>query len=317
SQALIVPFDPSAPSQAVAGVLPLQLWSLTPSGDKAPKAGTTATFYNTPAGKTTTISSVGDGFAAKASEVKRELVRKSVGAAVKELKAFEGVKEVVVDASLDPHAAAVAAHLALYKFTLKTSGGASPFDPRNTEPAKDKIAFAPVEASAEWDRGVVYAQSQNLARTLAEYPANMITPTAFTERVRKEFEGIANVEIIVRDEAWAAEKGMNVFLSVTHGTSEPAKFLEIIYKGAADKTAAPLAFVGKGITFDSGGISLKPGAGMKLMRGDMGGAAAVVSAGLAIAKLQLPCDVATINLVVTTPLTENMPGPSATKPGDM
>ncbi|KAF5341259.1 hypothetical protein D9611_005985 [Ephemerocybe angulata] len=314
SQALIVPFDPSAPSQAVAGVLPLQLWSLTPSGDKAPKAGTTATFYNTPAGKTTTISSVGDGFSSKASEVKRELVRKSVGAAVKELKAFDGVKDVVVDASLDPHAAAVAAHLALYKFTLKTNVP-SPFDPRNAEPAKDKVAFAPVEASAEWDRGVVYAQSQNLARTLAEYPANMITPTAFTERVRREFEGIANVEIVVRDEAWAAEKGMlaqNVFLSVTHGTSEPAKFLEIIYKGAADKTAAPLAFVGKGITFDSGGISLKPGAGMKLMRGDMGGAAAVVSAGLAIAKLQLP-----INLVVTTPLTENMPGPSATKPGDI
>ncbi|KAF6747036.1 cytosol aminopeptidase family, catalytic domain-containing protein [Ephemerocybe angulata] len=296
SQALIVPFDPSAPSQAVAGVLPLQLWSLTPSGDKAPKAGTTATFYNTPAGKTTTISSVGDGFAAKASEVKRELVRKSVGAAVKELKAFDGVKEVVVDAELDPHAAA----------GRRRSTRATP------SPRKDKIAFAPVEASAEWDRGVVYAQSQNLARTLAEYPANMITPTAFTERVRREFEGIANVEIVVRDEAWAAEKGMNVFLSVTHGTSEPAKFLEIIYKGAADKTAAPLAFVGKGITFDSGGISLKPGAGMKLMRGDMGGAAAVVSAALAIAKLQLP-----INLVVTTPLTENMPGPSATKPGDM
>ncbi|KAF6741388.1 hypothetical protein DFP72DRAFT_1084096 [Ephemerocybe angulata] len=284
SQALIVPFDPSAPSQAVAGVLPLQLWSLTPSGDKAPKAGATATFYNTPASKTTTISSVGDGFAAKAGEVKRELVRKSVGAAVKELKAFDGVKEVVVDASLDPHAAAVAAHLALYKFTLKTNVP-SPFDPRNAEPAGDKIAF-----------------SQNLARTLAEYPANMITPTAFTERVRREFEGIANVEIVVRDEAWGAEKGMNVFLSVTHGTSEPAKFLEIIYKGAADKTAAPLAFVGKGITFDSGGISLKPGAGMKLMRGDMGGAAAVVSAALAIAKLQLPC---------------NMPGSSATKPGDM
>lgn len=60
------------------------------------------------------------------------------------------------------------------------------------------------------------------------------------------------------------------------------------YRGAADKTATPLVFVGKGITFDSGGISLKPGAGMKLMRGDMGGAATVVSAALAVAKLQLP-----------------------------
>jgi len=120
------------------------------------------------------------------------------------------------------------------------------------------------------------------------------------------------VEIIVRDEAWAAEKNMNTFLSVTHGTSEPAKLLEIHYKGAPSKDAQPLAFVGKGITFDSGGISLKPGEGMKLMRGDMGGAATVVSSALAIAQLQLP-----INLVVITPLTENMPGPSATKPGDI
>jgi len=104
---------------------------------------------------------------------------------------------------------------------------------------------------------------------------------------------------------------MRTFLSVTHGTAEPAKFLEIHYKGAAGD-AQPLAFVGKGITFDSGGISLKPGAGMKLMRGDMGGAATVVASALAIAQLQLP-----INLIVATPLTENLPGPSATKPGDI
>ena len=84
------------------------------------------------------------------------------------------------------------------------------------------------------------------------------------------------------------------------------------YRGATDKNATPLVFVGKGITFDSGGISLKPSAGMKLMRGDMGGAATVCSSAWAIAKLKLP-----INLTVVTPLTENLPGPSATKPGDI
>ncbi|KAF5348443.1 hypothetical protein D9757_012785 [Collybiopsis confluens] len=111
---------------------------------------------------------------------------------------------------------------------------------------------------------------------------------------------------------WAASRGLNTFLSVTHGTDEPAKFLEIHYKGAPQKDAQPVAFVGKGITFDSGGISLKPGENMKLMRGDMGGAGAVVSATLAIAKLKLP-----VNIVTVAPLTENMPGPSATKPGDI
>ncbi|KAF8956466.1 leucine aminopeptidase [Flammula alnicola] len=311
SSAYILPYDHQTSGKLVDGIDAATLWSTTPQGDKPPKAGTTRTFYNTPPSKVTTVSSLGDAFAKKKSEEKREIVRKSVGSAVKELKSFEGLSEVAVDASADPHAAAVAAHLALYKFTLKTSPP-SPFNPNLTEPIPAKFSFKPVEASKEWDRGVVYAEAQNLARTLMELPANMMTPTAFTERVKKEFEGIPNVQVIVRDEAWAAEKNMNVFLSVTHGTSEPAKFLEIHYHGAADKNAPPLAFVGKGITFDSGGISLKPGAGMKLMRGDMGGAATVVSSALAIAKLQIP-----INLVVSTPLTENMPGPSATKPGDI
>ncbi|KAG8959678.1 hypothetical protein FRC05_007595, partial [Tulasnella sp. 425] len=98
----------------------------------------------------------------------------------------------------------------------------------------------------------------------------------------------------------------------TKGTSEPAKFLEIHYKGAADKSATPLALVGKGITFDSSGISLKPAADMKRMRADMGGAATVCATAAAIAKLKIP-----INLVVVTPLCENLPGPSASKPGDI
>ncbi|PPQ69986.1 hypothetical protein CVT26_013274 [Gymnopilus dilepis] len=311
AKAYIFPFDHQTSAQVVEGVDPAKLWSLTPQGEKPPKAGTTRTFYDTPASALTTVSSLGDGFASKSTNEKRELIRKAVGSAVKDLRAYEGLKEVAIDASADPHAAAVAAHLALYKFTLKTSPP-SPFNPNLKEPVPEKFTFAPLQESKEWERGTVYAQAQNLARTLMELPANMMTPTAFTERVKNEFEGIPNVEIIVRDEVWAAEKNMNVFLSVTQGTSEPAKFLEIHYKGAANKDERPLALVGKGITFDSGGISLKPGAGMKLMRGDMGGAATVVSSALAIAKLQLP-----INLVVSTPLTENMPGPSATKPGDI
>ncbi|CAE7170319.1 unnamed protein product [Rhizoctonia solani] len=145
-----------------------------------------------------------------------------------------------------------------------------------------------------------------------ETPANLLTPTLFTERIQKEFEGLDKVEIKVRDKAWAEEKGMRTFLSVAKGSSEPCKFLEIHYNGASDANSRPLVFVGKGITFDSGGISLKPSAGMKLMRGDMGGAAAVSSATLAIAKLKLP-----INVVTLVALTENMPGPAANKPGDV
>ncbi|KAF8886432.1 leucine aminopeptidase [Gymnopilus junonius] len=277
--------------QLVESVDPAKLWAQTPQGEKPPKAGTTRTFYNTPASAVTT-----------SANEKREIVRKAVGSAVKDLKAYEGLKDVAIDASADPHAA---------DFT------SSPFNPNLTEPSRRNSSSALCK-SKEWERGNVYAQAQNLARTLMELPANLMTPTAFTERVKKEFEGVPNVEIFVRDEAPSSPSSSSfsrisrTFSFVTHGTSEPAKFLEIHYKGAANKDEQPLAFVGKGITFDSGGISLKPGAGMKLMRGDMGGAATVVSSALAIAKLQLP-----INLVVSTPLTENMPGPSATKPGDI
>ncbi|KAF7347209.1 Leucine aminopeptidase [Mycena venus] len=293
TSASIHPFDPKAPSKSAS-----DLWAA--SVTKAPKVGSTRTF------------------AKKSGAAKRELVRRSVGSAVKEIsRVADEVTEVVVDASVDPHAAAVAAHLALYNFTLKTDTP-SAFNPNLKKPIPQKIALKPLKSSSEWDQGVVYAKAQNLARTLMELPGNMMTPTIFCERAQKEFVGLDNVEILVRDEAWAAEKGMRTFLSVTHGSAEPAKFLEMQvafgshYKGAASSDAKPLVLVGKGITFDTGGISLKAPEDMKLMRGDMGGAAAVVAAALAIAQLKLP-----INVVVLTPLAENMPSGTATKPGDI
>ncbi|ESK96453.1 leucine aminopeptidase [Moniliophthora roreri MCA 2997] len=301
---LVVPIDPSSPSANYSN-----LWNNSALGDSASKVGTTRVFFNEP--KITALSSLGEKFDSKKGDDKREIVRKSIGSGVKALKALDGVKEVEVDASLDAHAASVAAHLAAYDFTLKTAPTPSRFNPNLKEPIPEKITIKPVESSQDWERGYTYAYAQNFARTLMELPANVITPTEFCNRVQKEFSGLENVEIIVRDEKWAEEKGMRTFLSVTHGTNEPAKFLEIHYKGGKSGTK-PIAFVGKGITFDSGGISLKPGAGMKLMRGDMGGAASVVSAAWAIAKLKLP-----VNLIVCTPLTENLPGPSATKPGDI
>jgi aminopeptidase len=255
--------------------------------------------------------SLGEGFDKKTDNARRELVRKAIGSSVKQIRELgDGKKDVIVDTSKDAHAAAVAAHLAKYKFTLKTSPP-SPYKPGEGQAVPQDLSFKPLQDSQDWETGIVYANAQNLARTLTELPANMLTPTAFCERVKAEFANIPNTQIIVRDEEWAAEKGMRTFLSVTKGTSEPAKFLEIHYNGAA-REDQPIVFVGKGITFDSGGISLKPSKGMKAMRGDMGGAAAVVSAALAIAQLRLP-----INLIVATPLCENLPGPSANKPGDI
>ncbi|KAG8219237.1 hypothetical protein J3R82DRAFT_76 [Butyriboletus roseoflavus] len=330
SKAYVVPLDPTNPSQnAASNANPATLWGTLPPAKKPAKVGTSHLFYGATGGTdVTALVSLGDAFEAKKGDARREIVRKAVGSGVKSIKALgEGVSEAIIDASTDPHAAgeildasyiafisyqtAVAAHLALYDFTLKTSPP-SPFDPRKKEAAPEKAKLLPIATSADWDRGVIYANAQNLARTLMELPANILTPTAFTERAQQAFEGLANVEVIAHDEAWAAEKGMRTFLSVTKGTNEPAKFLEIHYNGAPNANDKPLALVGKGITFDSGGISLKPGPGMKDMRADMGGAAAILASTLAIAQLKLP-----INVVALAPLCENLPGPSANKPGDM
>lgn len=105
SSAYIVPFDHKSTGQLLPGLNPAELWAVTPSGDKNSLVGTTRTFYNTPASKVTALSSLGEDFAKKKGDAKRELLRKSVGSAVKELKNLEGVKDVTIDASVDPQAA--------------------------------------------------------------------------------------------------------------------------------------------------------------------------------------------------------------------
>lgn len=105
--AVVYPFDPSAASTTVASVDPRALWKSTPSGDKPPKVGTTRTFFNIPQDKTTTITSLGDKFSQKKGDERTELVRKSIGAGIKELKNYDGVNEVSVEASSDPHAAGI------------------------------------------------------------------------------------------------------------------------------------------------------------------------------------------------------------------
>ncbi|KAL9940346.1 hypothetical protein V8E36_001051 [Tilletia maclaganii] len=268
--------------------------------------------------------------------------------ALRDASTYNGVEELprrtfAVDTMHSPHAAAEGANLALWTVNHFKTKGASPRSHSFRRDADLKggkeITVVPLGADTEdaqrslldagdelqgkidpafqlsWNTGEIYAQAQNLAREWAETPANLMTPTIFCSRAQEVFKGVPNTSVVARDEDWARSKKMNTFLSVAAGTEEPAKFLEIHYTGAtaAGKSDAPtLAYVGKGITFDSGGISIKPGANMKLMRADMGGAAAVVAAAWAVAKLGLP-----INLSVVTPLTENMPSGHATKPGDI
>lgn len=150
----------------------------------------------------------------------------------------------------------------------------------------------------------------NLCKDLANTPPNICTPKYLADTAKAEAEKLgANAKIL--DKTFIQEK-MGSFWSVAKGSVQDPYLIELSYFGAADKTAAPVVLVGKGITFDSGGISLKPGEGMDEMKFDMGGAACMIGSFIAAVKAKLP-----INLIAIVPTCENMPDAGASKPGDV
>jgi leucyl aminopeptidase len=160
------------------------------------------------------------------------------------------------------------------------------------------------------ERGRVLAAATNVCRDLANEPANYLTPTDLANRA-VELAQEAGIECEVYGPDWLREQGMGGVMGVAAGSDQEARFIYMRYQGAGAGEPA-LALVGKGITFDTGGISIKPAENMSEMKGDMTGAAAVVSAISAIAKLR-----PRINVIAVAPCTENMPSGKATKPGDV
>ncbi|OUM69264.1 hypothetical protein PIROE2DRAFT_57486 [Piromyces sp. E2] len=119
----------------------------------------------------------------------------------------------------------------------------------------------------QWKKGKIFSDAQNLSRYLSELPSNYITPTLFCNTASKILQKEKNIEIIVRDKEWIQSKKMGAFLAVSKGSNEEPKFLEIYYRGRTDDdNTADIGFVGKGVCFDSGGISLKPAKDMKAMK---------------------------------------------------
>jgi leucyl aminopeptidase len=159
--------------------------------------------------------------------------------------------------------------------------------------------------------GKAIGEGVNDARNLANLPGNVCTPTYLAQHARKLARASSKLRVSVLEEKKMRELGMGSLLSVSAGSDQPAKLIVMNYKGgkSADK---PYVLVGKGITFDTGGISLKPGAKMDEMKFDMGGAASVLGTMHAVAKLGLP-----LNVIGMVAAAENMPGGGATKPGDV
>lgn len=164
-----------------------------------------------------------------------------------------------------------------------------------------------------WERGLILAAGQNLARWLMEMPSNRMTPTLFARHAQDIVVSRTGNRVTAeaRDAEWARQQGMGAFMAVAQGSAEPPVFLELTYNNAPGQEK-PVVVVGKGITFDTGGISIKPAANMDKMRGDMGGAACTLASILTAAQLNLP-----VYLKGLIPLAENMPSGTAIKPGDV
>ncbi|HUP83923.1 MAG TPA: leucyl aminopeptidase [Candidatus Limnocylindria bacterium] len=159
-------------------------------------------------------------------------------------------------------------------------------------------------------RGTFVAEAVNWARGIANEPANLMTPTHMAQAARDMASQTSlKVEVLGEDEA--RDLGMGSFLSVARGSDEPAQVVVLRHQGRAGD-GYDLALVGKGITFDSGGISIKPADEMHLMKYDMSGAASVLAVAGVVSRLNLP-----LNLIAVGMCTENLPGGHATKPGDV
>ncbi len=196
--------------------------------------------------------------------------------------------------------------LGQYRFDRYKSGAKAPgSDHKVIIVTKD-----PQAAETQWvARARPLVDGVTLSRNLSSEPANVIYPESFVSQIRDAFAGVGKVKIDILDVAAMQRLKMGSILGVGQGSRRPPRILVVEYSGGQ---GAPIALVGKGITFDSGGISLKPGTGMWEMKSDMSGAASVMGALLSLAKSGAP-----VNVVAVAALAENMPGGNAQRPGDV
>ncbi len=161
-------------------------------------------------------------------------------------------------------------------------------------------------------QGLAIAHGMELARDLGNFPGNVCTPAFLADRARQLGTEFPDITVKILERAECEELGMGSFLSVTNGSDQPPRFIVLEYMHSQRRQAKPCVLVGKGVTFDTGGISLKPGLDMDQMKFDMCGAASVFGAFRAIAEMK-----SQVNVVGLIPCCENMPSGRATKPGDV
>jgi leucyl aminopeptidase len=179
------------------------------------------------------------------------------------------------------------------------------------ESAEIRIGAAPAGIQEAVERGRVLGECTNQARGLSNAPGNELTPRTFADRAI-EIASSSGLAVEVLDEQQIAQLEMGMLLGVARGSQEPPRLVVLRHEPPQAQAGVVLGFVGKGITFDTGGISIKPADNMDKMKDDMSGGAAVICAMAAIARLQVP-----VRCIGIVPMTENMPGGRAVKPGDI
>jgi leucyl aminopeptidase len=206
---------------------------------------------------------------------------------------------------------AITAGTAVYRFDELKSRPDAP-----THPLK-RIGVMATDASDArtlrkgLEHGRAISAGMDVARDLANLPGNICTPTYLADQARRLSRGVKKMRVQVLDEKAMEKLGMGALLSVSRGSRQPASLICLEYRGGKPREK-PVALVGKGLTFDAGGISLKPAAEMDEMKYDMCGGASVLGALKACAQLELP-----INVVGLVPASENLPDGDANKPGDI
>ncbi|SDE28242.1 leucyl aminopeptidase [Rhodococcus tukisamuensis] len=255
----------------------------------------------------TSILAVGLG---KADDVDAEQVRRSAGAAARALTGTGTAATTL--SSLDLGAAAEGFYLGAYAFTSYKS---------KSVPGADGQPVARVEFLVESPRtkavkdvlarALAIGEAVATAREFVNTPPSHLFPAEFAARA-KTLGTEAGLKVQVLDEKALDKAGYGGIMGVGKGSSRLPRLVRMTYTGAARKSAPSVALVGKGVTFDTGGISIKPAAGMEAMTSDMGGAAAVIATVVLAAKLGLK-----VNVTATVPMAENMPSSTAQRPGDV
>ncbi|ALG86865.1 leucyl aminopeptidase [Gordonia phthalatica] len=235
-----------------------------------------------------------------------EKVRQAAGAAMRALDGSARVVSTLSAANL--RAAAEGAYLGAYRFDEVRSAKSAP-----TELPPSTVLLAvdakTKQAKADLDHAVIVADSVAIARDFVNTPPNILFPAEFAERTRV-LASKAGLKVEILDDVELAKSGYGGIIGVGQGSSRKPRLVRLTHEAkGAERT---VALVGKGITFDTGGISIKPAAGMDHMTSDMGGAAAVIASTIAAARLDVP-----VTVIATVPMAENMPSATAQRPGDV